>query len=157
MNTEYAIGKIRIPFASQARRRWFVGVVYAVIAAWLTTMFSPYAKWIVPECGILFVGLWIVFSWIAGDMRARGDEREMHRRDHAHYVAYRFVAFGVTATILAGALLAPNPVTAYLPLMVQSICVQLPKILLWATFFTFITLPQAILMWTEPDMDAGAE
>ena len=34
MNTEYAVGKIRIGFASQARRRWFVGLVYAVLAAY---------------------------------------------------------------------------------------------------------------------------
>ena len=32
MNTEYAVGNIRIRFASQARRRWFVALVYAALA-----------------------------------------------------------------------------------------------------------------------------
>lgn len=32
MNTEYAVGNIRIRFESRARRRWFVALLYALLA-----------------------------------------------------------------------------------------------------------------------------
>jgi hypothetical protein len=159
MNTEYTIGKMRIPFASRGRRRWFVGLVYAVITVYLLAAFSPLEKstsgaWMVAGCGIFLVGLWIVFTWIAGDPRARGDEREAHRRDHAHFVAYRVVAYCVIAAFVAVTLRQASP---HLPVMVRGLCAQLPKFVLWATYAVFATLPQAILMWTEPDMDMSAE
>ncbi len=158
MNTEYAVGKIRIGFASQARRRWFVGLVYAVLAAYdlvmsyLNTKETTGAS-IFIGCMILMVGLLAIFSWIAGDMRARGDEREMHRRDHAHYQAYYILGYGLIGALFAGGFRGPNPATPHLPLALQAFLVQLPKILLIATFFLYATLPQAILLWSEPDME----
>jgi hypothetical protein len=34
---------------------------------------------------------------------------------------------------------------------------QLPHFLLVATGILYVTLPQAILLWTEPDMDVNPE
>jgi uncharacterized integral membrane protein len=164
MRTEYALGNIRIRFESRARRRWFVALiytvllVYAVLAAFNLTQLSlnrqvTTTEWIVVGCGILFVALWIVFTWLAGDMRARGDEREVHRRDHAHWRAYYIVGYGVLAALFAGYFAGPNPITPLLPLVPRTFLVKLPQILLMATIWIYITLPQAILLWTEPDME----
>jgi hypothetical protein len=164
MRTEYLVGNLRIHFESRARRRWFVALVYAVLAAYIVlaafevTQLSLNRKvtttaWIVCGCGILFVALWIVFSWLAGDMRVRGDEREMHRRDHAHFRAYYFLGYVVMAALFAGYFAGPNPITPLLPLALRAFLVKLPEVLLMATVFLYITLPQAILLWTEPDME----
>jgi hypothetical protein len=159
METDYVVGNIRIRFASQARRRWFVALFYAALAVFDLAISHLIGKettgaLIIIGCGILFVGLLIIFTWIAGDMRTRGDEREMYRRDHAHYLAYYFVGYGLMGALFAGSFRAPNPITPLLPLALRAFLVQLPHVLLWATFFLYITLPQAILLWTEPDIEA---
>lgn len=167
MNTEYAVGNIRIRFESRARRRWFVALVYTVLAMFLlATSYlnkaEPAGAWITIGCCILFLGLWIVFSWIAGDIRTRGDEREMHRRDHAHFTAYRALGCFLLGSVLMGALFAgyfrgPNPITPLAPLTLRGFLMQLPNVLLMATVLLYATLPQAILLWTEPDMDVNPE
>jgi len=169
MKTEYAVGNIRIHFESRARRRWFVAFIYTVLVAYaalaafeitqrsLNRTETTTAAWIVARCGILFVALWIVFTWVAGDMRARGDEREMHRRDHAHFRAYYFVGYGIMAAFFASFFAEPNPITPLLPLALRTFLVKLPQMLLMATIFIYITLPQAILLWTEPDMETERE
>ncbi len=162
MNTEYAIGKIRIPFASQARRRWFVGLFYAAMAvicvAWWSFINPKETTdaWILCGCMILLVGLVIIFTGIAGDMRSRGDERETHRRDHAHYLAYRALTWVVIGAFLAGSFRRPNPLW---PLVAAALRggVEWPRALLMAVFLLCISLPRAILLWTEPDMDVGPE
>ncbi len=50
--------------------------------------------------GILWATLLIVFTGIAGDPYYRGDEREAHRRDHAHFLAYRILLFSFLAVFL---------------------------------------------------------
>jgi hypothetical protein len=163
MKTEYAVGNIRIHFESRARRRWFVALVYAFLAfldvegftvpsrAWLSSHAG--SGWIVSGCLIVVVALMIVFSYIAGDMRARGDEREAHRRDHAHFRAYWFLAYGLIAALFAGYFTGPNPISPHLPPALQAFLAQLPRVFLTATGILYVTLPQAILLWTEPDME----
>jgi hypothetical protein len=150
---EYTIGNIRIPFASQVRCRWLVMLVYAALALLLFAESTDYLRPIISVCLILIVGLMIIFTWIAGDMRTRGDEREMHRRDRAHYLAYRFLANGFVAALFACYFRGPNPITPHLPLALRDLLIQLPSTILWATGILYFTLPQAILLWTEPDME----
>jgi hypothetical protein len=162
MNTEYAIGKIRIPFASQARRRWFVGLFYAaeavVCIAWCSINPREAAgAWILCGCMILLVGMLILFTGITGDMRSRGDERETHRRDHAHYLAYRALAYVVLGAFLAGSFRGPNTLRTLNAAAQRVGMVQWPQVLLMAVFLLYISLPQAILLWTEPDMDVNPE
>lgn len=167
MNTEYTVGNIRIRFESRARRRWFVTLVYAVLAVFLLAIFflnteEAAGAWIRVGCGILFVGLFIVFTWIAGDMRTRGDEREMHRRDHAHFRAYRVLGYFLLGSVFIGALFAgyfggPNLIMTVAPWALRGFLMQLPNVLLMATVLLYATLPQAILLWTEPDMDVNPE
>jgi hypothetical protein len=141
--------------SSRARRRWFVALVYAVLAAMALAGFSVRTKtvtstWISVGCMILFVGLFIVFTGVAGDMRARGDEREMYRRDHAHFMAYRLFGYFFVVAIVARYFKGPHPVAPPLSMALQGALVQLS----FAAFFLYLTLPQAILLWTEPDMEA---
>jgi hypothetical protein len=161
MKTEYAVGNIRIHFESRTRRRWFVALVYAVFAvfdvvdvAWSSgkAKDTPGAL-IMSACLILCVGLVVIFGAITGDMRARGDEREMHRRDHAVFKAYYSLSYWLIGVLIAGYFKGPNPVTPLLPLALRSFLMQLPSMLLIAIGILYITLPQAILLWTEPDMD----
>ncbi len=165
MKTEYAVGNIRIHFESRARRRWFVALVYAVLLVYATLAafeitqrslngkVTTTTEWIVAGCGILFVALLIVFTWLAGDQRARGDEREMHRREHAHFRAYYFLGYGILTALFASFFADPNPITPLLPLVLRTFLIKLPQMLLMDTIFIYITLPQAILLWTEPDME----
>jgi len=83
------------------------------------------------------------------------DEREVRRRDSAHEVAYRrlgmvviftfFIAYIKNAALpllkVAGIVLP----AAFFDLLVYG--------LLIAEFILFLTLPQTILLWTEPDME----
>jgi hypothetical protein len=109
--------------------------------------------WIIIGCAILFIALFIVLTWLGGDMRARGDEREIYRRDYAHYLAYYSLGYGLIAALFAGYFRGPNPVTPHVPLALRGFLMQLPYIILGATGILYITLPQAILLWSEPDME----
>jgi hypothetical protein len=153
MRTEYIVGNIRIPFASQARRRWPVKLVYTSLALLLFAQFTDFLRPIVSGCLILVVGLMIIFTWLACDMRTRGDEREMHRRDHAHYLAYYSPTYGLVGALFAGYFRSPNPIAPLLPLALRGCLIEFPSIILWATGVLYFTLPQAILLWTEPDME----
>jgi hypothetical protein len=163
MNTECAVGKVRIRFESQARRRWLVALFYAMVAAFGFAPFSAHPDtrtvWIVGGFGVLFAALFLVFTWIAGDPRIRGDERETHRRDHAHYVAYRMLLYGFLAVCfyyfvaipIARSFLEPNPSALFLRVVLSGSLRQ--HFLFIAIYFLFGSLPQAVLLWTEPDID----
>lgn len=159
MNTEYTLGKIRIRFESRGRRRWIVALFYAVLAVWvLSTLFlnseDTTGAWIVAGCGTLTIALLLFFWSIAGDMAARGDEREMHRREHAHFRAYRILGISFVGAFIAEfCFRGPNPITPSAPLAFRGFLMQLPYALLLATLFLYVSLPQAVLLWTEPDID----
>jgi len=166
MNTEYAVGNIRIRFESRTRRRWFVALFYTMLAAvgfagFFARTGSIAGAWIVIGCAVLFAAFVIVFTWIAGDMRTRGDEREIHRRDHAHFVAYRILLYSAAAVVsyfgiaalFAGFFRGSNPIMPLLPHALRGFLAQLPHFLVPAVCVFFGTLPQAILLWTEPDME----
>jgi hypothetical protein len=163
MNTEYAVGNIRIHFESRARRRWLVALFYAVVAGFGFAPFpahsNPLSVWMVSGYGVLFAALTIVFTWIAGDPHIRGDERETHRRDHAHFVAYRILLYVFLAASLyyfvaipaARSLLESNPSSLFLRVVLSGSLRQHFLFIAAALLFGF--LPQAILLWTEPDME----
>jgi hypothetical protein len=151
MNTDYSVGNIRIRFESRARRRWFVALVYAVLAVFVLAGFSVSTKtatatWVSVGCMVLFVMLFIVFTWVAGDMCARGDEREMHRRDHAHFRAYRFFSYVLVAGLFLSCFSTPYPIPSILPPVLRAFLAQLPHLLLIAAFLLYVTLPRAILL-----------
>lgn len=159
MKTELIVGKFSIHFESQARRRLFVKLFYVAVAviclAWCS--FNPkeiIGAWILSGGMILGTALAIVFTSIAEDPRARGDEREMHRSEHAHFQAHSLFAKIVVAAIIANIFFkGHNPITPFIPAALRGGMVQWPQALLMAIGLLYISLPQAILLWTEPDMD----
>jgi hypothetical protein len=158
MNTECVAGNIRIHFESRARRRWFVAFFYAVLAVFDFVGYSNSAKstvspWISIGCMILFAVLFIVFTGVGGDVRARGDERETHRREHAHFKAYYFPLYVLVGALLIGSFTTPNPITPVVPMALRGFFVKLPYFLSMTAFLLYITLPRAILLWTEPDIE----
>ncbi len=160
MNTDYSVGRLRLHFESRARRRRFVVLFYALLAVFYVSYIvqgmdwlGKHAPWFVCGLGILFVALMIVFSWLTDDMRTRGDERETHRREHAYSRAYRALAYFLLAALFASFFSGRNPITPLPSPAPQAFLKQLPQILLIATYILYFTLPQAVFLWTEPDME----
>jgi hypothetical protein len=164
MNTEYAVGNLRIRFESQSRRRWFVGLCYSVFSVtsliwcFLNPKMNPGAgpeeaigAWIIAGCMFFSLVLVMVLTGLSGDLRAHGDERETRRREHSISRAYPLIGFGIMASVFASSF--GMPTAGHVPPAVRDFLVQLTFILSMATLFVYVTLPQAILLWTEPDMD----
>jgi len=92
---------------------------------------------------------------VADEREFCSDEREMRRRDGAHEVAYRRLGMVVITAFLVAYFK-----NAALPLLLKDGTV-LPSVffdqliygLLIVAFILFLSLPQAILLWTEPDME----
>jgi hypothetical protein len=83
------------------------------------------------------------------DSEWRNDEREQAQRDHAHFQAYQALIVALAPMWLLAAWAAGSArLLAWLPMPP----VQLMYGLVLATLAMAITLPQAILLWTEPDM-----
>lgn len=159
MNTELAVFGVRMKMESRTRRRQFVALFYAAMTvicfAWCS--FDPKqitGTWILCAGMILGTALAIVFSGISGDMRVRGDEREMHRREQAHLQAYSLFGKLIAAALIANVCFrGRNPIAPLLPLALRGGMVDWPSALLMAAGLLYLTLPQAILLWTEPDME----
>ena len=83
----------------------------------------------------------------------RNDERELHQRDRAHYQAYQplAIALCVLWLLLDWSLHTPR-LMAWLPIAPNLLMLGI----LQAVLVVFLTLPQAILLWTEPDMEGEA-
>ncbi|MGB0064582.1 MAG: hypothetical protein WBP85_09070 [Terracidiphilus sp.] len=163
MNTDYSVGNIRIRFESRARRRWLVVLFYALMAvldlAIVHNRIHPppsyLAAWIVSGLAFIVVALLMVLTWLGGAWRMRDDERETHRREHAFARAYRVLGVFIVVVFWAvvGLFPEPNPITPLLPPVVRVFLIQLPLFLLFAIIFLYVSLPPAILLWTEPDME----
>jgi len=80
----------------------------------------------------------------------RSDERELGQRDHTHYQAYQWIASVLAVLwLLAGWNTFKPQLLAWIPVS--------PGLLLYglvlAAMVVALTLPQSILLWTEPDME----
>jgi FtsH-binding integral membrane protein len=84
------------------------------------------------------------------DRRFRNDERELKQRDRSHYQAYQAVGMGVVIAWFAAymGMLKPAWLT-WIPMTPF----QLFYALMLVTLMLFLTLPQCILLWTEPDLE----
>ena len=87
----------------------------------------------------------------ASDAGYRNDERELQRRDRVHYQAYQAIC-ALLAAVWIIAMWEVHPPRFIPPHLLPILLypVVLPIILL------AITLPQAILLWTEPDLEPDA-
>ena len=79
----------------------------------------------------------------------RNDEREVHQRDRAHYLAYQWLPVCLAAPWFVAYLRMLRPGLLVPGMTVDEFYFALTLI----GMALFLTLPQAILLWTEPDMD----
>ena len=83
----------------------------------------------------------------------RSDERELRQHDRAHYQAYQVVTVAqVVVWLLADWKLNASRLLAWVPVSADLMLYGL----VLAAIVVSVTLPQAILLWTEPDMAAEA-
>ena len=162
MTESILLGK-RLNMATRARRRRLVAAVYTWLALCLVVWYYfyaislyAYAKGLASLCLFLAFVPFIAFWAITGDMLARGDERETHRRDHAHFVAYRSVGFVTVAELFAVFQLGRTRSFRRRVRCFARSLTSSPTAVGIAALFLYLTLPQAILLWTEPDMDTDA-
>lgn len=82
----------------------------------------------------------------------RSDEREVRQRDHAHYQAYQAITVALAAVwLLADWKLNASRLLAWVPVSADVLLYGL----VLAAVVVAVTLPQAILLWSEPDMESG--
>jgi hypothetical protein len=152
MKTELVVLGKHLSVASQRSRRWLVAMTYAafaaIIVAW--TMANPVTGAWCLFFGVAFV---LLFIGIAGDAHDPADERENRRREHAYFVAYSKPLAMLILALFANYFRGPNPITPLVAPVVRGVLMQLPSMFLMAAGALYMTLPQAILMWTEPDID----
>jgi hypothetical protein len=74
------------------------------------------------------------------------DERERTQRDVAHYTAYRILRWGFGMFVLAYFL-----VSGWAPVWLA----DRTLFLLWVLLLYVLSLPQAVVLWTEPEGPAG--
>ena len=98
----------------------------------------------------LAVGLRLYNPLPEDDRSFRNDERELVQRDHAHYLAYGALAVVICAQWLVAYVRMHNPVRLN---WLGNQFDQLVYGFMLAAVTLVFTLPQAILLWTEPDMD----
>jgi small-conductance mechanosensitive channel len=80
----------------------------------------------------------------------RNDECELHQRDRAHYQAYQAIIYILAIFwLLSGWWGNFLRFLAWMPLSANELLYGLAL----AAMVTAFTLPQAILLWTEPDME----
>lgn len=85
----------------------------------------------------------------ADEGRYRNDERELDQRNLAHYSAYKVLGYGLLVPWFAASFLADRSMFSLDNATVNRICAMM----LLALMALYLTLPQAILLWTEPDME----
>ncbi len=76
------------------------------------------------------------------------DEREQAERDHAHYRAYRILRWTVSGATLLLIFLQSFHSTWLLD--------RLP-VLLWSFLIFTLSLPQCVILWTEPDQPGAGD
>lgn len=85
------------------------------------------------------------------DRTNQNDERELHQRDRAHYQAYQAITVAaVVAWMVAYAGMSNRNFVAAIPMTPAQIFYGMMLVMVMLIF----TLPQCILLWTEPDMEA---
>jgi hypothetical protein len=85
-------------------------------------------------------------DWQKEDRRL--DERDIRERNAAHYKAYRIVVVFIALTSIALVYLE-NPDLAWLS------CLRMP--VLWLLLIVAFSLPQTLILWSEPDMEPADE
>jgi hypothetical protein len=153
MNAEITLFGKHISMASRARRRALVVFLYVAFAAWIVGFVCGLRYSFFVLCFLYTIALFL-FAGYAGTGAEGGDEREVHRRDHAYFVAHKQMGWLLIAALFAFSLQGlNNSIPQLFPSAYRGILEALPFGVLMALITVNATLPAAILLWTEPDME----
>jgi hypothetical protein len=103
---------------------------------------------------LLALGLRVYNPLPQDDRSFLNDERELKERDHAHYLAYSILSVGI---ILAWFCAYTRMRNLFFLRGAGMALDQIQCGLLLALVLLVFTLPQAILLWTEPDMEEDGD
>jgi NADH:ubiquinone oxidoreductase subunit 6 (subunit J) len=159
MNTQLAIVGRRINLAPRAHRRCLVALIYLIFTVLIVagSWFSRYIG-LFDAAGCVFAVVGVVYLlilYLVGEARQASDEREKRRWDQARARAYPCLGFVVWLALFTWSFHSKANATLHPEL--HGILQQLPYSILMAAGILYMTLPQAILLWTEPDMDSSAQ
>jgi hypothetical protein len=149
---------------SRRNRRWLVLVMYFLIGF----LFLLALQRRISGLALFLIVLAIINPFIFGDLMFWGkkyggflkpfiqdserpnDERELATRDYAHFRAYTSIEL-----LLLILLFAPDWVPArFLQHISPTELLFYTRTSLWGIYAVAMTLPQAILLWSEPDIDS---
>jgi hypothetical protein len=160
MKIELSIGNNRFSVASRARRRGLVVFIYACFAVLVATWFllgrsSSFFALALPVFFVLAAYFLGGRTYVGGLVPSYegGDERERTRRYWANYMAYTWLDLLCVPALFAAFWRSSPEIRAADP-NVQLLVGRLAWALLISAGILYYTLPQAILLWTEPDMEA---
>lgn len=154
MNTQLAFVGNRINMAPRIHRRWLVVLIYLIFTVLIMVWFSQYAESFAVGCLIAAVALVLLILHLVGKPNEAADEREKRRWDQVHARAYPWL--GYVLLLALGTSQLHHYVNLTLDPELHGMLQQLPYGILMAAGVLYVTLPQAILLWTEPDMDSAA-
>lgn len=159
MKTELIFGNSRLNFAARAPRRWLVALIYLVlvllVAAWSVGFMAKAHSY-------LFIGIvFIVFKFFGTQSTpgallgivGSGDERERQRWDRAHTRAYHYMSWMLIAGLIMAYLLSPSPVAQLIMPSSKTVADNITAAMLMGGIIVYATLPQAIFLWNEPDVE----
>jgi hypothetical protein len=159
VKTALTIGNLYFNVASQARRRWLVAAIYTGFVVLVAVWFLWGSKY-APAFLALLVFYLVALPFLGGrsyrgglvPSYESGDERERTRRYKAHYKAYIWLDLLCVPALFA-AFAVNSPEARHAGQAAQMLVGRLAWSLLICVGILYYTLPQAILLWTEPDME----
>ena len=152
MNTDVGFFGKRVKLISRTSRRWFVALMYSGFAFWILGF--PFGNRLIQLISLVaFMVALLIFASVSGTGYEGGDEREEHRRDHVFYVAYRELRWVVLLAFFFSALHGQSPITILMSPSLQAILERVSNAVFFALITLYGTLPQAVLLWTEPDIE----
>jgi hypothetical protein len=155
VKTDFVLIGARVSFASRTSRRWLVALIYAGFSAAEIAWFlqrrivTPVAMFVGFLCLLALTAL----TALAGSGYEGGDEREDHRRDHAYFLAHKPLGWVMVTALFAAGLRGIVPLLLPVSPILRVFLDDLPYAVLVAGGILIATLPQAILLRTEPDME----
>lgn len=164
MKTEVILFGQHVSIATRRRRRLLVTLLYSACAALVVAVWFPVFRLQDAWAFIILVAFGLIAKFLGGRHEQGGiippvdcgDERELHRRDHAYFLAHWWWDLTLLPAIFAAGYRFKG-IPATLNPDLRTFLYQLPVALLVASGILYYTLPQAILLWTEPDIDPRQE
>jgi hypothetical protein len=156
MKTHIDFLGMHVNLAPRSHRRWLVVFFYVAMMSWTLRLCigTDFLRAVTLGSLLIFAIALLVFVGYAGFGEVGGDEREIHRRDHAYFIAHRKMSLLVFLAAFAVSLRGFGPLEGFLPAASRGLIMEgLARGVMFTLIMTFVTLPQAIILWTEPDLD----